>query len=77
MLDEHRIARQYLRECTLSEYNRIVTEAKITPADRKILDEYILKGKPEFQIAMDMNMSPNAVQKRLCSCYRRIYKLII
>lgn len=77
MLEEHKVARRFLRDCTLTEYNNTVTEIKLIPVDRKILDEYILKGKPEFQIAMDMNMSPNAVQKRLCSCYRRIYKLII
>jgi FixJ family two-component response regulator len=76
VLREHKVARQYLKDCSLSEYNRIVTEAKLTPMDRKMLDEYIIKGTPEFRIAMDMNLSANCVQKHLCSCYKHVFKLI-
>ena len=77
MLEQHKVARQFLRDCTLTEYNKILAEAKLVPADRALLDEYILKGTPEFRIAMDIGLSPNAVQRRLCLCYKRIYELIM
>ena len=76
MLKEHLVARRFLKDCSLTKYNEIVTEAKITPLDRQMLDAYILKGTPEFRIAMDMGMSANCVQKHLCDCYKHVFKLI-
>lgn len=76
MLQEHLLARRFLRDCSLSQYNEIVTEAKITPTDKKMLDAYILKGTPEYRIAMDMGLSANCVQKHLCDCYKHVFKLI-
>lgn len=67
-------ARQRLKDATLAEYNALITEANLTPTQRKILDMYICKGNSISRIAMELFICESAVRKHITRAYDKVSK---
>lgn len=75
MKDTRKIARDYLKQCTLQKYNYIFNEAHLTERQQKILELHT-QGKFNYQIGMDMDLSQETIRNELRTCFDKVYKVL-
>lgn len=68
-------ARQRLKQSTRAEYSALIHAAKLTPAQIKIVDLYILQDLSICATAEKLCCCESLVRKRLAEIYDRIAKL--
>ncbi len=71
-----RLARDYLNNASLSSFWDIVTQAKISDDDQKVLDLRFVKGKSYTQISMELCISPEKVKQTIQKAYDKIARLV-
>lgn len=76
MNTKRRLARDYLNDSSLTDFWTIVAEAKISDADKLVLDAKFVRGKSYVQIADEQNISPETVKKIITKAYEKIARLI-
>lgn len=65
-------SRDRLTASTLTEYHTIIKEANLTPRQFKIAFLKFRKGKRNFEIAIDINFSPEVVRNEIAIIYDKI-----
>ena len=75
MIQARRTARQRLKQATRAEYDRLTFAAKLTPAQKQILDLHFLQDLPICEIAFRLSCCESLIRKRLAATYDRIAKL--
>lgn len=73
---QRRLARDYLNDASLSDYWDVVREAKISNADKAIIDARFVEGLSIGQIAMQFNYSEEKVKAVIQKSYDKIARLI-
>lgn len=68
--------RNWFITASRTEYNTVMHEAKMTPRQYAIAEERFLKGKPNFIIAMDMNLSVQTVEREVINAYKAISRIV-
>lgn len=77
-MDDHRKqARDWLHSSTLSQYEEVTKEAKLTPKQKNILDNYILKGNTQQQIAYELYEDIASIKRTLHTCYDKIFNALL
>ena len=76
MKPRRKVAKDFLREATLTDFWDAVREAKITKADQRVLDARFVEGKTIVEISMEYGYSIEKVNKIISTAYDRIYKLL-
>ena len=65
-------ARNRLKNCSRAEYDCLLHAAKLTIAQKQILDMFIADGLPICEIAYRLNFCESLVRKRLAESYDKI-----
>ena len=76
MKPRRKVAKDFLREATLTDFWDVVREAKLTTADCRVLDARFIDGKTIVEISMEYGYSIEKVNKIISTAYDRIYKLL-
>lgn len=76
MKPRRKVAKDFLREATLTDFWDVVREAKITKSDQRVLDARFIEGKTIVEISMEHGCSIEKVNKIISTAYDRIYKLL-
>ena len=63
MKPRRKVAKDFLREATLTDFWDVVREAKITKADQRVLDARFIEGKTIVEISMEYGYSIEKVNK--------------
>ena len=77
MYTTKKVARDYLTDCSLTDFWTVVREAKISEADMEILDARFVKGHSIVRIAMDLGYSEDKVKQTISKSYDKVYNLIM
>lgn len=72
MNTKRRTSRQRLEQSTLTIYHTIIKEAKLTPRQFKIAFLKFRKGKKNFEIASEINFSPEVVRNEIANIYDKV-----
>lgn len=75
----HRIyknTRDWLITASRTNFYNVITEAKMTPRQKEIVEERFIKGKPNFLIAMDMNLSTKTIEREIHMAYLAINRIL-
>jgi len=67
----HKAARDLLMNAKRSEFERILTEAKVPPIYEDVARLHIVSGLTLYQIAMNLNISERTARKYLATVYDR------
>lgn len=77
-MDDHRKqARDWLHSSTLTQYEEVTKEAKLTPKQKDILDKYILKGYTQQQIAYETFEDIASIKRALHTTYDKIFNALL
>ncbi|SHI61412.1 hypothetical protein SAMN02745671_01152 [Anaerovibrio lipolyticus DSM 3074] len=76
MREDLKQARNYLRDCLRSEFEKAVYEAKLTPIQEKVIREHILNDKSVVAIGMELNCSDTGIRRSLSTGYIRIARYL-
>lgn len=76
MREELKQARNYLRDCLRSEFEKAVYEAKLTPLQDKVIREHILNDKSVVAISMELNCCDTGIRRALSTGYIRVAKFL-
>ena len=77
MKPRRKVAKDFLREATLTDFWDVVREAKITKVDQRVLDARFIDGKTIVEISMEYGYSIEKVNKIISTAYDRIYGLLM
>lgn len=69
-------AREWLSRSTRTEFNAIITEARLTPRQLEIIDLKFGKDLKNYQIAMRINTSVQTVERDLHKAYSSVKKVL-
>ncbi len=72
MILSRKAARKRLKNCSRAEYDFLLHAAKLTIAQKQILDMFIADGLPICEIAYRLNFCESLVRKRLAESYDKI-----
>lgn len=67
-----RAVRQWLRNCTRSQFEAAVYEAKLTPFDEKALRLYINDGMTRNEVGEKLGCSEETIKRSLGRVYRKL-----
>lgn len=76
MNTKRRLARDYLNDSSLTDFWTIVAEAKILESDYEALEKRFIAGYSVEQIALELHMSPEKVNRIIRQTYDKIARLI-
>lgn len=76
MLSCRRIARNFLRDSTLTSFWDVVREAKISDYDQEILEAKFVKGKSVVEISIEYGYSVEKVKAVISSGYDKVYRAL-
>lgn len=76
MLENRKIARDFLRTATLKDYKKVLKEARITEIQIKILYLKIFKSQSIYQIANRLHVSSETVKYNLVRIYDAVSNII-
>lgn len=71
-----KIARNHLKNSTRSEFEALVSEAKLTPTQEEILRRYILRGEAIYKISTRIHISERQVSLSLHTSYKSVYAVM-
>ena len=69
-------ARDWLNDSCKRSFYVVLQEAKITPRQIEICELKFVSGLANYQIAMQMNLSVQTIDKELNTIYKRINKVL-
>lgn len=72
MIPARKDCRQRLKVCSRADYESLTHAAKLTIAQKQILDMFIADGLPICEIAYKLNFCESLVRKRLAESYDKI-----
>lgn len=76
MEESHKTARQYLKQCTRKEFEKIVQESYLSELEGKMLFMHIIKDNPLGYIGDMIGLSERAVKIRLRKIYGKVAKVL-
>lgn len=76
MYNHRRLARDYINDSSLTNFWNVVTEAKLSNIDRKIIDLRFVKGLSLQEISDETGYSIGKINNVICKTYNKISKLI-
>ena len=76
MDDFRRKARDWLYNCTRSEFYEVLHEAKINPRQFTICESRFVDGLLNYQIGMKMNISDKTVERDVAKAYDDLLKVL-
>lgn len=68
--------RDWLQASTRRSFSAVLEEAKITPRQVEICELKFIKGMTNYQIAAELNVSGETVDKELNTAYKRITNVL-
>lgn len=71
MTEQHKAARDLLKRAKRSEFERILTEAKVPPIYEDVARLYLVKGFTLYQAAAKLNISERTARKYIAIVYDR------
>ncbi len=71
-----RTARDWLYNCTRSEFYEVMHEAKITPRQFAICKSRFVDGLLNYQIGIKMNISDKTVERDVAKAYDALLKVL-
>lgn len=71
-----KIARSRLKNSTRSEFEALISEAKLTPTQEEILRRYILRGETIYKISTSIHISERQVSLSLHTSYKSAYAVM-
>lgn len=77
MKNARKHAREWLETTTETQFNNTIAEMKLSPRQVEILRLRFEKYKYNYQIAMDLCLSPETVKKELAKVYDKLSKLYL
>lgn len=76
-MKEHRkSAREWLMLSTRKPFNEVIDEAKLTPTQLSIAVMKFIKGKRNYEIAVELNISESTVDKEVAKAYDAICRVL-
>ena len=72
MFLHRKLARQRLKDCSRSEYNACTFNAKLSPAQKQIIDMYILDKLPVREIALRLSFCDSLIRRRLAEVFDKV-----
>lgn len=76
MYTNRRLARDYIRSTSRTDFWEIVNEAKISDDDKEILDARFVHGHSYVKISNDLHISVEKVKTTIETAYDKISRLI-
>lgn len=71
-----KLVRQWLKESNLHTFEDVVREAKLTKRQLSIIKRKFLDGDLNYQIASELNVSVETIDKDIKNAYKSIARLI-
>lgn len=70
-------ARAWLKSSTLTEYNFIITEAKLTPKEQDTLNKIILQDYSQQKLALENHEDVSCIKRSLRHIYDKVYSVLL
>ena len=71
MTEQHKQARDLLKRAKRSEFEKILTEAKVPPIYEEVARLHIVEGLTLYQVAARLNISERTARKYMAVVYDR------
>ena len=75
MLTARKTSRQFLKDCSRSEYNAVTYDAKLTPTQKQIADMFIVDRLTICEISLRLACCESIIRRRLSEIYDKVAKL--
>lgn len=72
MFIHRKFARQWLKNSSRADYDACTFDAKLTPAQKQIIDMYILDKLPVREIATRLSFCDSLIRRRLAEVFDKV-----
>ena len=76
MKKELKMARNFLKDSTRSEFEKVIYDSKLTPIQEKVIRRHILDNRSVCSIMLELNCSEACVRRALSAAYQHVFRLI-
>lgn len=76
MINNRKLAREWLARSTKTEFNNVIEESNITDKQREIVLLKFLRGHSNIQISLELHCSVETIRDEMARAYDKVYKVI-